>query len=110
MRLSNREHNPSIVSGNVAYSKPVTMGFGYWTYCYPAFQIVDGNEHAVLEHHSCAWADNGGRNAHSFKIDLKDFYDIEQIVLHATSRECRGLENRHDTISMETLTRISLRL
>ena len=104
MRLSNNEHNPSIVSGNIAYLKPTKMGYGTWSYTYAAYKAVDGDTYDEMSAHHCSVVQNAGIIPNKFKIDLMDFYDIEKLVIHTTRGKCIYLDNIHDSSSIGILT------
>ena len=73
------------------------MGYGSWSGTYPAYKGVDGNTWPRMTAHHCSVVGNGGALPHKFKIDLKNFYDIENIIIHTNRGEYVDLENINDT-------------
>ena len=85
---SNHQHNPFIISGNVAYKKPAQMGYGWWEKDWPADRAVDGSIDTNMDHGHCSWVQGDGPLGYSWKVDLMGVYDVETILLYSTKSEC----------------------
>ena len=82
------QHNAFVISGNVAYNKPTEMGHGMYRKDYPSQYAVDGNVDAAMGHHHCAFVQNSGPLSHAWVVDLGDSFDVDKIILYASSSEC----------------------
>ena len=78
------QHNPFVVSGNVAYKQSTNMGHGNMRMKCQSPTAVDGNVDPDINHHHCAFAQNNEPLSHSWVVDLRGIYDIEKIILHAS--------------------------
>ena len=78
------QHNPFVVSGNVAYKQATDMGHGNMRFKCQSQAAVDGNIDPDISHRFCAFAQNNDPLSHSWLVDLRGIYDIEKIILHAS--------------------------
>ena len=82
------QHNPFVISGNVAYNKSTAMGTGQWRQDNPSKKAVDGNVDPDVYHYHCAFVQQFGPLTFAWVVDLRYIYDIDKIILYASSSEC----------------------
>ena len=63
------------------------MGYGIWRKYWPADRAVDGSIDTIMNHGHCSWVQNAGPLSHSWKVDLRAFYDVETMLLYSTKSE-----------------------
>ena len=84
------------------------MGYGMWRKFWPADKAVDGSIDTNMDNYHCSWVQNYGPLSHSWKVDLRDFYDVETMLLYSTNSECIKYENTENTNTVENKTVIRL--